>query len=141
MPVLSKITEPEKEVYRQQVNLVARLRKSAYYITDEHKTDGTSSSCLSVAFRQKSYVWDSLSCGLDLELERYSDRFRPTFAKRPVLDKDLLGKEFFPSVIWEAHFNPKKKSKGMQRVYSVLKPDLIMGSLTTLYGCMRLVDF
>lgn len=44
-----------------------------------------------------------------IELERYSDRFKPAAKTRPLLSQEILNKEFFPPALWEAYFNQKKK--------------------------------
>jgi len=82
MPVLSALSDTEREMCRLQVAVATRLRTSAYYTVEERKAD---------------------------ELERYSDRFKPTARTRPTLQQDYLNKEFFPATLWEAHFNPRKR--------------------------------
>ncbi|KAG8941359.1 hypothetical protein FRC03_004632, partial [Tulasnella sp. 419] len=62
----------------------ARLRHSAYYVVEETKTD---------------------------QLERYSDKYKPAATMRPTLRAENLNKEFFPSLIWDAHFYSKRKLK------------------------------
>jgi len=85
MPVLTQITEQEKAICQLQVGVATRLRNSAYYIMEDKSAH---------------------------ELERYSDRFRPTARSRPTLPPNFLNKDFFPASIWEDHFNPKKKATG-----------------------------
>ncbi|KAG8983952.1 hypothetical protein FRB90_005638 [Tulasnella sp. 427] len=82
MPVLTRITDREREICRLEVGIATRLRNSSYYLTEAKKAD---------------------------ELERYSDRFRPTARTRPVLRPADLNKEFFPPTIWDAYFNPRKR--------------------------------
>ena len=47
-----------------------------------------------------------------LELERYSDRYRPSLKSRPVLKRKDLNPAFFPPDIFEDYFNPRRKRKG-----------------------------
>ncbi|KAG8853643.1 hypothetical protein FRB96_008060 [Tulasnella sp. 330] len=80
MPILAHITDAERETCHRQVGFAERLRHSPYYIMSDKKED---------------------------ELERYSDRFKPTARTQPILRQDILNKDFFPASLWEAHFNPK----------------------------------
>lgn len=48
-----------------------------------------------------------------LELERYSDKYRPSAAAQPSLKRKDLHQPFFPQEVFEAYFNPKKKRKGL----------------------------
>lgn len=47
------------------------------------------------------------------ELPRYSDKYRPSTTSQPALKRSELHAPFFPPEIFEAYFNPKKKSKGL----------------------------
>ncbi|KAG8982701.1 hypothetical protein FRB93_007922 [Tulasnella sp. JGI-2019a] len=80
MPILAHITDAERETCHRQVGFAERLRHSPYYIMSDNKDD---------------------------DLERYSDRFKPTARTQPILRQDILNKDFFPAALWEAHFNPK----------------------------------
>lgn len=46
------------------------------------------------------------------ELERYSDRYRPSLASQPALKRKDLNPAFFPPEIFEDYFNPRRKRKG-----------------------------
>lgn len=46
------------------------------------------------------------------ELERYSDRYRPSLASQPVLKRKDFNPAFFPPEIFEDYFNPRRKRKG-----------------------------
>lgn len=48
----------------------------------------------------------------NLELPRYSDKYRPSIATQPTLKRADLHKPFFPTDIFEDYFNPKRKKKG-----------------------------
>ncbi|KAG8912615.1 hypothetical protein FRC01_004993, partial [Tulasnella sp. 417] len=85
MPILTHVTDREREICRLDVGIAARLRNSSYYLTEAKKAD---------------------------EIERYSDRFRPTARTRPVLRPTDLNKDFFPQSIWDAYFNPRKRPSG-----------------------------
>ncbi|GAW05165.1 hypothetical protein LENED_007005 [Lentinula edodes] len=49
------------------------------------------------------------------ELPRYSDKYRPSTTSQPALKRSDLHAPFFPSEIFEAYFNPKKKSKARKQ--------------------------
>ncbi|QRV76784.1 DNA-directed RNA polymerase III subunit RPC31 [Ceratobasidium sp. AG-Ba] len=81
LPLLSSVTEEEKEIIALQDGVVARLRASPYYIVEPEKKE---------------------------EESRYSDRFlRP--AAPPKLQAKDLNPAFFPPDLWDAYFNPKKR--------------------------------
>jgi DNA-directed RNA polymerase III subunit RPC7 len=46
-----------------------------------------------------------------LELERYSDKYRPSAATQPTLKRKDLHAPFFPTEVFEDYFNPKRKKK------------------------------
>lgn len=116
MPVLSKIKGKEREISREQVALALRLRNSAYYEMEDKKADGK-------AYILRPTLW-GLSSPL-VELERYSDRFKPAAKTRPLLSQEILNKEFFPPALWEAYFNQKKKAAtGLPFELEWLGPDL-----------------
>ena len=65
----------------------------------------------------------------ELELPRYSDKYRPSVEAQPTLKRKDLNEAFFPPAIFDMYFNPKKKRKGVHFSLLVL-PDL--GSLVVL---------
>ncbi|KAK7681411.1 hypothetical protein QCA50_015503 [Cerrena zonata] len=82
VPLLNEYTEDEKRIAELQLGFSARLRKSAYYITELTKSN---------------------------ELPRYSDKYRPSPASQPTLKRKDLHQPFFPQEIFEGYFNPKKR--------------------------------
>ncbi|KAA1472510.1 hypothetical protein DENSPDRAFT_778213 [Dentipellis sp. KUC8613] len=82
LPVLTEYSEDEKRICELQIGFADRLRKSAFYITEPKKST---------------------------ELERYSDKYRPSAAARPVLKRKDLHAAFFPPDLLEGYFNPKRK--------------------------------
>ncbi|KAG8963912.1 hypothetical protein FRC05_004363 [Tulasnella sp. 425] len=96
MPILTHITEREREICRLDGIL---LELDA----------GTNQTEWGILF---SFLSSSPSIRATLEIERYSDRFRPTARTRPVLRPTDLNKDFFPQSIWDAYFNPKKRPAG-----------------------------
>jgi len=45
------------------------------------------------------------------ELERYSDKYRPSVMSQPTLKRKELHAPFFPSEVFEDYFNPKRNKK------------------------------
>ncbi|KAF9652335.1 hypothetical protein BDM02DRAFT_3137339 [Thelephora ganbajun] len=84
LPVLTEPSEDEKRICQLQNGFVTRLRRSQYYIIEPTKTN---------------------------DLERYSDRYRPSLASQPVLKRRDLNPAFFPPEIFEDYFNPRRKRK------------------------------
>ncbi|KAF8879647.1 DNA-directed RNA polymerase III, subunit Rpc31 [Gymnopilus junonius] len=84
LPVFTEPSDEEKKIAQLQLGFAARLRKSQYYIVEKTKTT---------------------------ELERYSDKYRPSVASQPTLKRSELHEAFFPSEVFEDYFNPKKKKK------------------------------
>ncbi|CAL1699209.1 unnamed protein product [Somion occarium] len=82
VPLLNEYSEDEKRIAELQLGFSARLRKSAYYITEPTKS---------------------------IELPRYSDKYRPSQASQPTLKRKDLHQPFFPQEIFEGYFNPKKR--------------------------------
>ncbi|KAI0322930.1 DNA-directed RNA polymerase III, subunit Rpc31, partial [Amylostereum chailletii] len=82
IPVLTEFSGDEKRICELQLSFANRLRKSAYYVTEVHKST---------------------------ELERYSDKYRPSSATRPMLKRKDLHEPFFPQEVFEGYFNPKRK--------------------------------
>ncbi|KAG8754046.1 hypothetical protein FRC12_011330 [Ceratobasidium sp. 428] len=81
LPLLSSITDAEKEIIALQHGVAARLRASPYYIVEPEKKE---------------------------EATRYSDKFlKPTVP--PKLQAKDLNPAFFPPDLWDAYFNPKKR--------------------------------
>jgi DNA-directed RNA polymerase III subunit RPC7 len=46
------------------------------------------------------------------ELERYSDKYRPSAMSQPTLKRKDLHAPFFPPEVFEDYFNPKRNKKG-----------------------------
>ncbi|EIM89000.1 uncharacterized protein STEHIDRAFT_129574 [Stereum hirsutum FP-91666 SS1] len=84
LPVLTEFSEEDRAICEHQVGFATRLRRSAYYVTEPTKST---------------------------ELERYSDKYRPSAAAQPSLKRKDLHQPFFPQEVFEAYFNPKKKRK------------------------------
>ncbi|THU80072.1 hypothetical protein K435DRAFT_785605 [Dendrothele bispora CBS 962.96] len=83
-PVLAEYSDKEKRIAQLQIGFATRLRRSAYYIVEQTKST---------------------------ELPRYSDKYRPSPASQPRLQRGDLHAPFFPPEIFESHFNPKKRPK------------------------------
>jgi len=83
-PVLSEYSDKEKRIAASQIGFATRMKRSAYYIVEQEKST---------------------------ELPRYSDKYRPSSASQPKLQRTDLHAPFFPPEIFDAHFNPKKKPK------------------------------
>ncbi|GLB42221.1 putative DNA-directed RNA polymerase III subunit Rpc31 [Lyophyllum shimeji] len=45
------------------------------------------------------------------KLPRYSDKYRPSVAAQPTLKRKDLNEAFFPPLIFDSYFNPKRKRK------------------------------
>jgi DNA-directed RNA polymerase III subunit RPC7 len=54
----------------------------------------------------------------NIELPRYSDKYRPSPASQPTLKKKDLHQPFFPPEIFDGYFNPKKKRRGERHPYN-----------------------
>ncbi|KAF8609426.1 hypothetical protein BDV93DRAFT_518249 [Ceratobasidium sp. AG-I] len=81
LPLLSSVTDVEKEIIALQDGVAARLRASPYYIVEPEKKE---------------------------EPTRYSDKFlKPTVTTK--LHAKDLNQAFFPPDLWDAYFNPKKR--------------------------------
>jgi DNA-directed RNA polymerase III subunit RPC7 len=79
------------------------MRKSQYYIVEKTKSSG------------KSNFTIQFLCSLIFiypELERYSDKYRPSVTSQPTLKRKDLHAPFFPSEVFEDYFNPKRNKKG-----------------------------
>ncbi|KAJ3815207.1 DNA-directed RNA polymerase III, subunit Rpc31 [Lentinula aff. lateritia] len=87
-PVMNEPTEKEKRITQLQIEFTSRLRKSEYYLVESTKST---------------------------ELPRYSDKYRPSTTSQPTLKRSDLHAPFFPPEIFEAFFNPKKKSKARKQ--------------------------
>ncbi|KAF8196024.1 DNA-directed RNA polymerase III, subunit Rpc31 [Pholiota molesta] len=84
VPVLTEPSPDEKRIAELQLGYAARMRKSQYYLVEKTKTT---------------------------ELERYSDKYRPSAATQPTLKRKDLHAPFFPTEVFEDYFNPKRKKK------------------------------
>ncbi|RDB27919.1 hypothetical protein Hypma_002232 [Hypsizygus marmoreus] len=84
VPVLTEFTSEESRIADLQIGFATRLRKSPYYIVEKTKSN---------------------------ELPRYSDKYRPSVSAQPTLKRKDLNEAFFPPIIFESYFNPKKKRK------------------------------
>jgi DNA-directed RNA polymerase III subunit RPC7 len=89
LPVLTEYTSEEKRISELQIGFAERMRKSQYYIVETSKST---------------------------ELERYSDKYRPSPASQPTLKRKDLYQPFFPQEIFEGYFNPKKKRKPAEKM-------------------------
>ncbi|KAJ1310874.1 hypothetical protein OPQ81_009391 [Rhizoctonia solani] len=81
LPMLSSITNEEREIIALQDGVAARLRASPYYIVEPQKKE---------------------------EETRYSDKFLKSTTSIKLQAKDL-NPAFFPPELWDAYFNPKKR--------------------------------
>ncbi|KAH9963004.1 DNA-directed RNA polymerase III, subunit Rpc31 [Russula dissimulans] len=84
LPALTEYSEDEKRICELQRGFAARLRKSAYHVTQVAKST---------------------------ELQRYADKYRPTYSTQPKLQRRDLHQPFFPQEVFEAYFDPRKKQK------------------------------
>ncbi|KDR79998.1 hypothetical protein GALMADRAFT_222924 [Galerina marginata CBS 339.88] len=87
MPVFTEPSNDEKQIAQLQLGFAARLRKSQYYVVEKKRTT---------------------------ELERYSDKYRPSAISQPTLKRKELHEPFFPTEVLEDYFNPKRKKKASQ---------------------------
>ncbi|KAH7907668.1 DNA-directed RNA polymerase III, subunit Rpc31 [Hygrophoropsis aurantiaca] len=83
LPFLGEYTPDEEKIVELQIGFAERLRKSPYYVVEPTRT---------------------------ADLERYSDKYRPTTSHTTLKRKDLHA-PFFPAEILEGYFNPKTKRK------------------------------
>ncbi|KAI9465726.1 DNA-directed RNA polymerase III, subunit Rpc31 [Lactarius psammicola] len=101
LPVLTEYSEEEKRICELQLGFAARLRKSAYYVTEVVKSTGRS-------FHVRAHrLFHCVT-----ELERYADKYRPAATLQPKLERRNLHQPFFPQEVFEAYFDSKKKRKG-----------------------------
>ncbi|PPR06830.1 hypothetical protein CVT26_003856 [Gymnopilus dilepis] len=104
LPVFTEPSDDEKKIAQLQLGFATRLRKSQYYIVEKTKTTGLLVFVLLLQLALKamhSYA----------ELERYSDKYRPSVASQPSLKRSDLHEPFFPSEVFEDYFNPRRKKK------------------------------
>ncbi|KAJ3500147.1 hypothetical protein NLJ89_g9921 [Agrocybe chaxingu] len=101
LPIFTEPTHEEKRIAELQLAYAARMRKSEYYVTEKPKTT---------------------------ELERYSDKYRPSVAARPELQRDRLHQPFFPAEVFDGYFYPKRRKKKISR-RSTGKPKLNLDAL------------
>ncbi|KAG6918375.1 hypothetical protein DXG01_015027 [Tephrocybe rancida] len=87
LPVFTEISTQESRVAEIQIGFANRLRKSPYYVVEKTKST---------------------------ELPRYSDKYRPSVAAQPTLNRKDLNEAFFPPIIFDSYFNPKKKRKAVE---------------------------
>jgi len=95
-------SEDEKRICQLQNGFATRLRRSKYYIVEPTKTNGKGSESPNIIRHL-----------IESELERYSDRYRPSLASQPVLKRADFNPAFFPPEIFEDYFSPRRKRKGM----------------------------
>ncbi|KDN46012.1 hypothetical protein RSAG8_04519, partial [Rhizoctonia solani AG-8 WAC10335] len=81
LPLLSSITDEERDIIALQDGVAVRLRASPYYIVEPQKKEDST---------------------------RYSDKFLKSTAPIKLQAKDL-NPAFFPPDLWDAYFNPKKR--------------------------------
>ncbi|KAF8802261.1 hypothetical protein BYT27DRAFT_7226563 [Phlegmacium glaucopus] len=84
VPVFTESSSDENRIAELQLGFANRMRKSQYYIVEKTKSS---------------------------ELERYSDKYRPSVMSQPTLKRKELHAPFFPSEVFEDYFNPKRKQK------------------------------
>ncbi|KAG5635241.1 hypothetical protein H0H81_011957 [Sphagnurus paluster] len=84
IPVFTEPTPQELRIAELQMGFASRLRKSQYYVVEKTKST---------------------------ELPRYSDKYRPSVSAQPTLKRKDLNEAFFPPIIFESYFDPKKKRK------------------------------
>jgi len=94
-------SEEEKRICQLQNGFATRLRRSQYYIIEPKKTNG-----------EPPRLRTPKDNSRHPELERYSDRYRPSSASQPVLKRKDFNPAFFPPEIFEDYFNPRRKRKG-----------------------------
>jgi len=82
--VFTESSSDEQRIAELQLGFADRMRKSQYYIVEKTKTKSS-------------------------ELERYSDKYRPSVMSQPTLKRKDLHAPFFPSEVFEDYFNPKRK--------------------------------
>ncbi|ETW78090.1 hypothetical protein HETIRDRAFT_325316 [Heterobasidion irregulare TC 32-1] len=97
LPVLTEYSDAEKAICERQIGFAIRLKTSRYYITEHTKST---------------------------ELERYSDKYRPSTGTRPTLKRKELHQPFFPQDVFEGYFNPKKRRKGIEKKSSSKRVNL-----------------
>jgi DNA-directed RNA polymerase III subunit RPC7 len=99
--VLTEYSEEEKRICELQLGFAARLRKSAYYVTEAVRSTGRS------YFVRAHGLFHCI-----IELERYADKYRPAATSQPKLERRDLHQPFFPQEVFEAYFDSKKRRKG-----------------------------
>jgi DNA-directed RNA polymerase III subunit RPC7 len=102
LPALTEYSKHEQRICELQIGFATRLRKSQYYLVEKTKSTGACSFDSIKALR--------MNC--EVELPRYSDKYRPTPASRLTLKKKDLHRPFFPQQIFDDYFNPKNKRRG-----------------------------
>ena len=101
VPTFSEPTDVEKSIAEFQMAYASRMRKSQYYITERTRSTGYSSFL--------NHLYSKLIGFTDLE--RYSDKYRPSVKSQPSLKRKELHEPFFPREIFEDYFNPRPKKK------------------------------
>ena len=106
------------------------MRKSQYYIVEKTKSSGKSK--FTIQFRcSPTFLFP--------ELERYSDKYRPSVMSQPALKRKNLHAPFFPSEVFEDYFNPKRNKKGKVQLKFYLLLLFIKISLLASRVCPRRV--
>ncbi|KAF5379177.1 hypothetical protein D9615_006020 [Tricholomella constricta] len=102
LPVMTEFTTEEASIADLQIGFASRLRKSAYYVVEKTKSTGKIGQSLCANYTSEVAA---------PELPRYSDKYRPSVSAQPTLKRKDLNEAFFPPVIFDSYFNPKKKRK------------------------------
>ncbi|KAF8761686.1 DNA-directed RNA polymerase III subunit Rpc31 [Rhizoctonia solani] len=97
LPLLSSITDDEREAIALQEGVAMRLRASPYYIVEPQKKEG-----------RFDYIHAEPRFNALAEQTRYSDKFLKSTVPIKLQAKDL-NPAFFPPDLWDAYFNPKKR--------------------------------
>jgi len=94
LPVLTHITDRERQICKYQMGFADRLKKSAYYLVDGGKDNKIN------------------------QVPRFSDKYNIVLKKRPKLDPSVLEPSLFPKAIWEEYFETGKSSKHPKAIQS-----------------------
>lgn len=104
VPIFTEPSGDENRIAGLQLAYAARMRKSQYYIVERSKTTGEWMQLIPY------FILPQLT-RLTSELERYSDKYRPSVASQPSLKRKELHAPFFPTEVLEDYFNPKRRKK------------------------------
>ncbi|TFK22461.1 hypothetical protein FA15DRAFT_671501 [Coprinopsis marcescibilis] len=102
LPLTTEPSDEERKIAQYQLGISSRLRFTQYYVVERvHSTD----------------------------LPRYSDKYRPSLATQPTLNRKDLHAPFFPEELFESYFNPKGRAaaaaKKARKVKMVVVDDMM----------------